>query len=124
LTRYQDANSRFAYTGTWRTFTTSNASGGTERYTTQTGAAATIVLTNVRSFAIGGPKSSTRGSFKVYVDGVLVKSVSERASTTVYRRILYVRNVTSGTGVSHTIRIVSAGGGRIDLDAVLTLSAP
>jgi hypothetical protein len=42
----------------------------------------------------------------------------------VYRRVLYARSLTSGIGVSHTIRIESAGGGRIDLDAILTLRAP
>ena len=78
-------------------------------------------MTGVRSFAIVGPKSSTRGSIKVFVDGLLVKTVSERATTTVYRRVLYVRSLTSGP---HTIRIESAGGGRVDLDAILTLSAP
>jgi len=60
----------------------------------------------------------------VFVDGTLVKTVSERASTTAYRRVLYVRSLTSGAAVSHTIRIESAGGGRVDLDAILTQSAP
>ena len=122
VTRYQDTSSRITYTGSWGSSRTSNASAGSERYTTRAGAAATITVTNVRGFAIIGPRSSTRGSFKVHVDGVLVKTVSERASSLVYRRVLYARNVTSGTGVSHTIRIESVGGGRIDVDAILTLS--
>jgi hypothetical protein len=121
ISRIQNTSAAIVYTGTWATSTTSNASGGSERYTNQTGAAATIHVTKVRSFAIVGPKSSTRGSLKVFVDGLLVKTVSERASTTVYRRVLYVRSLTSGP---HTIRIESAGGGRVDLDAILTLSAP
>jgi hypothetical protein len=121
LTSYQNTNAAITYTGSWATSTTSSASGGSERYTSQTGAAATIIVTNVRSFAIIGPRSSTRGSFKVFLDGNLVTTVSERATTLVYRRVLYARGVTSGIGVSHTIRIESAGGGRIDLDAILTL---
>jgi hypothetical protein len=124
ITRIQNTSAAIVYSGTWATSTTTKASGGSERYTNQAGAAATIVVTNVRSFAIVGPKSSTRGSIKVFVDGTLVKTVSERASTTVYRRVLYARSLTSGIGVSHTIRIESAGGGRIDLDAILTLRAP
>ena len=80
-------------------------------------------MTNVRAFAIVGPKSSTRGSFKVYVDNALVATVSETASSTVYRRILYWRALTSGTGVSHTIRIESSTSARVDIDAILTLAA-
>jgi hypothetical protein len=122
ITRIQNTSAAIVYTGAWATSTTSNASGGSERYTNETGAAAEIVVTNVRSFAVIGPKSTTRGSFKVFVDGTLVKTVSERGTSTVYRRVLYWRGLTSGTGVTHTIRIESAGGGRIDLDAILTLS--
>jgi hypothetical protein len=70
-------------------------------------------------FAIAGPRTSSRGSFRVYVDGVLVATVSERASTTQYRKVLYVRALTPG--VAHTIVIRPAGNGRIDLDAILTL---
>ena len=81
ITRFQNTSAAIVYTGTWATSTTSNASGGSERYTSQTGAAATITVTDVRSFAIVGPKSSTRGSLKVFVDGLLVKTVSERATT-------------------------------------------
>jgi hypothetical protein len=53
------------------------------------------------------------------VDGVKVAKVSERASRSQYRRVLYSRNLVSGT---HTVKIVAIGGGRIDLDAILTLS--
>src|SRR5215203_4316154 len=56
LTRYQDSSSRIAYTGAWSTSNISSASGGSERYTTQTGATATISVTNVRAFAIFGPR--------------------------------------------------------------------
>ena len=53
------------------------------------GRTASITVTNVRAFAIVGPKSSTRGSIRVFVDGTLVATVSETASSTVYRRVLY-----------------------------------
>ena len=76
----------------------------------------------VLAWALGariGPGTVANAVFiGLFVDGLLVKTVSERASTTVYRRVLYVRSLTSGP---HTIRIESAGGGRVDLDAILTL---
>ena len=92
-----------------------------ERWTRTAGATATITLTNARQFAIVGPRSSTRGSFRVYVDGVLVRTVSERATTTVYRRVLYVRSLTSGSNVKHVIQVRAVGNGRVDLDAIVAL---
>ena len=66
-----------------------------------------------------GPRGSTRGKFKVYVDGAYRATVSERASSAQYRRVLYTATLAHGR---HTVRIVAAGGGRIDLDAFLTLA--
>ncbi len=101
-------------------------SGGSQRYTTSAGASASVTVTNVRSFAIVGTKASNRGSFRVYVDNVLVATVSAdtTSSTTSYRRVFYVGALTSGTGVSHTIRMEAVGNGRVDLDAFLTLGSP
>jgi Bacterial Ig domain len=121
VTRYQDSSTAITYSPGWKTSSTSSASGGAERYASAKQASATITLTNVRQFAIVGPRSSTRGSFEVWVDGSKVATVSERAGTTVYRRVLYVRGLTSGAGISHTVRIVAVGNGRIDLDAILAL---
>jgi hypothetical protein len=82
------------------------------------GRSATFTYTG-RGFAIVGPRSSTRGKFRVYVDGAYRATVSERASSTQYRRVLYAATLVHG---QHTIRIVAAGGGRIDLDAILTMT--
>jgi len=121
--RYQESSSRITYVGPWTTSSTVNASGGAQKYTATGGASASITVTNVRAFALVGPRSSSRGSFDVFVDDVLVTTVSEQATTTTYRRVLYTRSLTAGSGVSHTIRIQAVGGARIDLDAVLTLAA-
>ncbi len=121
--RYQDNSSRITYSTGWGTSSAGSPSGGTEKFTKTAGKTASITVTNVRAFAIVGPKSSTRGSFKVYVDNALVATVSETASSTVYRRILYWKALTSGSGVSHTIRIESSSSARVDLDAILTLAA-
>ncbi len=119
--RYQDTSASIVYTGPWTNSPTSNASGGTERFTTFAGADATLTLpSTVRSFAIVGPRGSTRGSFQVFVDGVAVATVSEKVSgSTQYRKVLFVRSLSTGT--AHTIRLVAVGNGRVDLDAILTL---
>ncbi len=122
VARYQESSTEIAYSGLWSKSSTAKASGGAEKYASVKGASATITLTNVRQVAIVGPRSSTRGSFEVWIDGAKVATVSEKASTTVYSRLLYVRSLTSGVGVSHTIEIRVAGNGRVDLDAILALS--
>ena len=118
--RYQDNSSRIKYSTGWGSSSAGSPSGGTEKFTKTAGRTASITVTNVRAFAIVGPRSSTRGSFKVYVDSSLVATVSENASSTVYRRILYWKTLPGG---SHTIRIESASSARVDLDAILTLAA-
>jgi hypothetical protein len=67
---------------------------------------------------IVSPTSSGRGSFKVYIDGVLIGTVSERTTSSVARRIVFARSLTLGT---HTLKIVANGNGRIDVDAIVTL---
>jgi hypothetical protein len=123
---YQESNAAITYavagTGVWNPSTSTSAAGGAERATSNKGASASITLTNVRQVAIVGPRSATRGSFEVWVDGAKVATVSEKATTTVYRHLLYVRGLTSGVGVSHIVKIVAVGDGRIDLDAILSLS--
>ena len=111
------------YAGSWLTHSTSSVSGGTEHYTTTAGDSATVTVgSTVRAFAIVGPRSSTRGSFQVYVDGVAVATVSEKVSgSTLYKRVLYTRSLTPGT--THTIAVVASGNGRVDLDAILTLGS-
>jgi hypothetical protein len=119
---YQESSTAITYAGAWGTTKSTSFSGGAERWTKTAGATATITLTNVRQFAVVGPRSSRRGSFGVYVDGALVATVSEKATSTVYRRVLYVRSLTAGANVKHTIQLKAVGNGQVDLDAILALS--
>ena len=122
IARYQENSTAITYAGTWGTSKSSSYSGGAERWTRTAGATATITLTNARQFAIVGPRSSTRGSFRIYVDDVLVATVSERATKPITRRVLYVRSLTAGANVKHKIQVRAVGNGRIDLDAILSLT--
>ena len=116
--RYQDTSSSIVYSTGWSTSRNTRHSGDSVKGTSTSGRSATFTYTG-RGFAIVGPRSSTRGKFKVYADGVLLATVSERASSAQYRRVLCARTLAQGR---HTVRIVAAGGGRIDLDAILTLT--
>ena len=81
-------------------------------------------MSNVRAVAIVTSKATGRGGFYIYVDGVKVtpKAISEKSATAAWRRVLYVRGLTSGAGVTHRIQFRAAGNGRVDLDAFMTLS--
>jgi len=121
ISLYQDTSAAIVYSIGWKVATGSGYSGSKEHYTTTAGATATMTVTNVRAVAIVASKASTRGSLRLYVDGVLAATVSQRSSATVWRRILVARALTSGAGVTHQIQVQALGNGRIDLDAILTL---
>jgi hypothetical protein len=97
-------------------------SGGSSRFSSSTGASATFTATLARSIAFVTTQATTRGSFRVYVDGVLKATVNPALSTTIYRRILYQASwPTAGT---HSVKIVvsgTAGHPRVDVDAFVVL---
>lgn len=114
------ASSALAYRGPWSLTRSSVFSGGSERYATSTSASVTYrTAASARMFGIVGSMGRGRGAFQVFVDGTLVATVSDRAPSTVYRRVIYARALSPG--VSHTIVIRPAGTGRVDLDALLTV---
>ena len=122
VVRTQDSSSAIVYSSGWYTSTAGSPSGGGAHVATTSGKTATFTYTG-RAFAIVGTKGSNRGNFNVYVDGVKVtsSSVKTKASSTQYRRVLYWRQLPQGT---HTVRIVTTGSKRVDLDAFLTIAKP
>jgi hypothetical protein len=110
---------RFA--GAWGTALTAGYSGGSTRYASVAGSSASYTFTgsSIGWVAAIGP---TRGSAKVYLDGVYRTTVSLDAAATALRRVVYATSWASqGT---HTIRIVVAGTAahpRVDVDAFVRL---
>ena len=118
----QQSATSIAYTGTWRTASSSSASGGSVRYATGAGASATYRFTgsSVGWVAARGPG---RGSARVYVDGVYAATINLAASTGQSRSIVFARNWR--VNAPHTLRIVvvgTAGHPRVDVDAFVRLS--
>jgi subtilisin family serine protease len=117
--RYSESSTRVTYGGTWRLSTVSSHSGGKARYTSTAGRWASFRITG-RSFAWVAPKGPTRGSAKVYVDGVYRTTVSLYASSTVYRRIVFATSW--GSVGDHVVKIVvsgTSGHPRVDVDAAI-----
>jgi subtilisin family serine protease len=121
LARYQETSSKVSYRGTWWSHRTSSASAGRERYATRKGASVTFRFTG-RAVGIVAPKGASRGSAKLYVDGVYVSTVNLHRSSFTPRNVVAARAwSTSGT---HTIKLVAlgtAGHPRIDIDAFLVI---
>jgi hypothetical protein len=119
---FQQTSPSVTWRGTWRTTTTSSASGGSLKYSTARGAVATFSFTgsNMAWVAAKGP---TRGSAKVYVDGVYIRTVSLYAKTGQSRAVVFAINW--GTNAAHKVEIVNAGTSghsRVDVDAFLRLN--
>jgi hypothetical protein len=112
----QGSSSRVHYPiGTWHTQTTTNASGGSTRWSTSTSARATFSFTG-RAVAWVASTGSNRGRVNVYVDGVLRTKVNLVASSTHWKRVLFSASWSSRS--IHTIELRSAlSGYRIDVDA-------
>jgi hypothetical protein len=109
-------------TGSWGTSTSSAYSGGSTRYASSAGASATFTASTARSIAIVATKAASRGSFKVYVDGVYRGRISTYSTTTKYRQLVFQYNWSApGT---HKVKIVvsgTAGHPRVDVDAFVVL---
>jgi hypothetical protein len=109
-------------TGTWRTQASGNFLGGGTWYASAAGASASYKTTGLRSIAIVTTKASSRGSFKVYIDGALKATINCHTTATSYRQVAY--QFTWSTPGTHTIKIVvlgTAGHPRVDFDGVLLL---
>jgi len=120
-TLYQQTYSGITYHGTWTSSSSTSFDGCSAKYATAAGAYASYTFTG-RAVAFVTTRASTRGSVKVYLDGVLVTTVSCTASTTTYRWVGFARTwATSGT---HTLKLVvvgTSGHPRVDLDAIEVL---
>ncbi|HEV7809415.1 MAG TPA: glycoside hydrolase family 25 protein [Candidatus Limnocylindrales bacterium] len=117
----QQTSTAIRYAGSWRSQTWASASGGSFRSATTASASATYTFTgsSVGWITSTGP---TRGTARVYVDGVYAGPISLYSSTTRPRWIAFARSwATNGT---HSIRVVvvgTPGHPRVDVDGFVRL---
>lgn len=117
---YQENSTRITYAGTWSRPASTSYWGGYEKYATAAGAKASFTFTG-KAFAWIGCTGLSRGSAKIYVNGVLTRTISLYGTTTTCRKVLLA--MTWSTAVSRRISIVvsgTAGHARVDLDALIT----
>ncbi len=106
------------YLGTWTSATLANAYGGSVTYAGTHGSVASFTCT-CSSLVWIGPKSATRGTARVYADGVLIGIYSEKSTTTLFRQ--GIATITFASKGTHRIDISVTGVGRVDVDAFVTL---
>ena len=118
-TRYTESSSLATYTGSWSLVRSSSYQGGKARATTTAGKKVSYAITG-RSIAWVAATGPTRGSAKIWVDGVYAGSVSTRASTTSYRKVVWSRSWAAAG--PHTVTLVvsgTSGHPRVDVDAMI-----
>ena len=120
----QQSSSAVAYSGTWTSNANTYASGGSLRYATAKGAAATYTFTgsSVSWVAYRGPN---RGSAAVYVDGVYKGIVDLYSPSYAPKAVVFAANW--GSSASHRVGILclgTVGHARVDVDAFVSLAQP
>jgi SpoIID/LytB domain protein len=106
ITRYEQSDSRLAYTGTWTTWPTASTSGGSCKYSNLLQAAVNVKFTGTYLSWIG-IKGPLYGKAKVTVDGGTAQVIDLYSPTSVFKSSVWnTGTLTSGT---HTVRIEWTG---------------
>jgi subtilisin family serine protease len=117
--RYDQTNSNIRYTGTWATFTTTSAYGGSYGRSATSGASTTIYFTGTRLDWIA-TMGTTTSKADVYLDGVLQTTIDLAASVVAYKVDVWSTGPLANG--AHNVRIVrtstDVSGKYITLDAV------
>jgi hypothetical protein len=106
VTRYQQGDSHFAYSGTWTVVSTSSASGGSFRYANKSGSSVTVKFTGTYLGWVA-KKSPVYGKARVTVDGGAPVTVDLYSSYVLWvQKVWNTGTLASGT---HTLRIEWTG---------------
>jgi len=115
---YDDLNKGLVYSTGWWNIYNRQASGGSYKAVTQTGASTSLTFTG-QSFSILYGMGSYYGSMNVYIDGKLVGTIYQNSSSAKYQqRWDYSGNLPAG---SHVLKLVTKNisGRFVSLDAVI-----
>jgi hypothetical protein len=119
--KFSEASSRINYAGTWRTSLNTRYLGNRTRFAKAAGARATFTFTGSAA-AIVAPMGPTRGSFRVYADGLYQRTVKTYSRSAAYKIVVY--GIAWPQSGPHTVQLRvkgTAGHPRVDLDGILTL---
>jgi len=114
----QDSSRSISYSASWKRYLFVNASGGSTHYSATAGAHARMGFTG-RGIALVAPYGTSRGSAKIYIDGVYRSTISLHSSVNRNRGVAW--SLTFPTVNAHLIEIRVVGNGRVDVDAFVIL---
>ena len=116
---YDDRSAAITYSGTWTRKAYTYAANKTLTASSTPGSRATMTFTG-RGIAVVGPRNPYRGSVDMYLDGVFVKTLTEKSTASATRQVLIARAWSSvGT---HTISLRVRSGNTyplVEFDAFL-----
>ena len=118
---FEEKRSQWSFAGTWTSSSQSDASGGSLKFTTTAGAAATFTYTG---FSVGfvSRVDTNLGNATVQYDALAPVNVSLHGASAIPRQIKYVNNDVRG---NHTVVVANVGTPahpQIDVDAMVVLS--
>ncbi|MFL5754664.1 MAG: S8 family serine peptidase [Chloroflexota bacterium] len=114
--RFEESTSLATFSSGWTTTTSSTASGGHTRATSTAGRSVSVSFTG-RSLALSAPVGPTRGSVRVFVDGVDRGTFSENRTTSAARRVVW--SLGWNGSAAHVVKFVAlgtTGHPRVDVD--------
>ena len=116
--RWEDSSIASKYTGSWTTYRTTAALGGSVHVAFSP--SETVHLTTAAyDLAIIGTRSAASGSADIYVDGVFNGRINLHSARTAFRQLLFTRHF--ATLAAHIIEVRAVGTGRVDVDTFLAL---
>lgn len=122
LSAIQETSTAVRYTGTWRNEAISSAYGGTRKYATAAGATARTTFSG-RQVAWVANRSTDRGQARVYLDGVLIKTIDLYAPSAQARQVVFTRSWAQAGTHTIEIRVVGTSGRpRTDVDAFVVIN--
>jgi hypothetical protein len=90
---------RGTYSSAWQTTVIASRSAGARVSLTFTG----------REIAVIAPKGPKRGTAKIYIDGVYIKTINLRATSSLSRQVVFTRAFPSSGTHTITVRVVGTG---------------
>ncbi|CAN5557879.1 hypothetical protein BH20CHL6_BH20CHL6_08180 [soil metagenome] len=113
---------RVSYGGDWKKQALTDASGGSVHHARVRGARAILEFTG-SSVSWISTLAPVRGRARIYVDGLYVRTIDLRRTTTVTRRVVFATSWAASGGHRLEIRVAgTAGRPRVDVDAFVVLS--
>jgi hypothetical protein len=121
LTATQETSSAIGYTASWLSSSSSTYMAGHAKRASASTARATCTFTGKQIWWVSSI-GSTRGSAKVYIDGIYRRTLSLYASSTTPRRVVYGFSWSSAGAHKIQIRVIgTAGHPRVDIDAFIVV---